>query len=74
MELDAAVDPLLEHALDLVVEAGEAVERFLERQEVVEHRLRPVVPALAGHDDADARRIDQRERRRDPALDLSSGT
>ena len=62
--------PFLKHALHFVVEAGEAVERFLERQEVVEHRLRPVVPALARNDDADAGRVDQRERRGDAALDL----
>ena len=74
VELDAAVDPLLEHALHLVVEAGEAVERLLERQEVVEHRLRAFVPALARDDDADARRVDQRKRRRDAALTSSSGT
>ena len=50
VKLDAAVHPFLEHALHFVVEAREAVERFLEGEEVVEHRLRPVVPSLAGHD------------------------
>ena len=39
VELDATVHLLLVHALHFVVEAGEAVERFLERREVVEHRL-----------------------------------
>src|SRR5512145_3402674 len=34
VELDAAVHLLLEHALNFVVEAGEAVERFFECQEV----------------------------------------
>src|SRR5258705_13370069 len=40
VELDPAVDPFLIHALDLVVETGESIERFLEREEVVEHGLR----------------------------------
>src|SRR4026208_527600 len=48
MELYATVHLLLEDALHFVVEAREAVERFLEGQKVVEHRLRPFVPALAG--------------------------
>src|SRR6188768_4084606 len=39
VELDATVHLLLVHALHFVVEAGEAVERFLERRKVVEHRL-----------------------------------
>src|SRR5271169_6329461 len=47
VERDAAVRPLLEHTLDFVVETGEPVERLLECQEVVEHRLRLVVPPLA---------------------------
>ena len=34
------------------------------------HRLRPLVPALAGNHHADARRVDQRERRRDAAFGL----
>ena len=46
-ELDPTVHALLEHALHLVVEAGEAVEGLLEGEEVVEHGLRAVVPALA---------------------------
>src|SRR6516225_3580608 len=37
VEADAAIDLLLVDALDLVVEAGEPVERLLEGQEVVEH-------------------------------------
>src|SRR5579863_7346975 len=49
VKFDAAVRPLLEYALDLVVEAGETVERFLERQEIIQHRLRPLVPPLARH-------------------------
>src|SRR5262245_8240347 len=69
-EPDASIDSLLEDALHFVVETGEAVERFLERQEVVEHRLRAVVPALARQHDADTRRVDQRERRRHAALDV----
>src|SRR6476619_5567892 len=47
VEADAALHLFLEHALDLVVEAGEAVERFLEGEEVVAHRLGAVVPPLA---------------------------
>src|SRR5262245_38002569 len=70
MELDATVHLLLVHALHFVVEAGKAVERLLERQEVVEHRPRPLVPSLARHDDADAGRVDQCERRGDAARDL----
>src|SRR5688572_22498338 len=50
-ELDAVIDTLLIDALDFVVEAGKAVERFLKRHEVVQHRLRAIVPALAGHYD-----------------------
>src|SRR6188472_327161 len=69
-ELDAVIDPLLIDALDLVIEAGKPVERFLKRHEVVQHRLRPVVPPLAGHDDSDPRRIDQRQGCGDAALDL----
>src|SRR5882672_201150 len=69
MKLDAPVHLLLIHALHLVVEAGEAVERFFERQEIVEHRLRPLIPAFAGNDDADARWIDERQSRRNPAAD-----
>src|SRR5262245_15025596 len=45
-ELDAVIDPLLIDALDLVVEAGKTIEPFLKRHEVVQHRMRPVVPAL----------------------------
>jgi hypothetical protein len=29
VELDAVIDPLLENALDLVVEAGKTIERLL---------------------------------------------
>src|SRR5213082_695950 len=70
MELDAALDALLVDALHLVVEAREAVERVLEGAEVLEHRPRARVPALARHHDADARRIDERERGRDAPLHL----
>src|SRR5258706_4433299 len=45
VELDSAVDPFLIHPLNLVIEAGESIERLLEREELVEHRARPVVPA-----------------------------
>src|SRR6188508_330556 len=69
MELYATVHLLLEDALHFVVEAREAVERFVEGQTVVEHRLRPFVPALAGDYDADAGRIDQRQSRGDSVLD-----
>ena len=68
VEHDAAVDPLLVDALHLVVEAGEPVERLLEGVEILQHRPRALVPALARHDDADTRRVDQRQRRRDAAL------
>src|SRR5262245_7400857 len=61
VELDASVYPFLKDPLHFVVEAGELIERFLEREEVIEHRLRPIVPAFAGNDDADAWRVDQRE-------------
>src|SRR6185503_8550411 len=59
VEHDAAVHALLKHTLHFVVESGEAVERLLERREVLEHRLRLLVPSLAGNDDADAGWIDQ---------------
>src|SRR5512138_3560964 len=71
MKLDATVHLLLEHALNFIVEAGEAVERFLECHEVLEHRPRSVVPAFARDDYADARWIDERERRGDAAGDLT---
>src|SRR5690349_1362595 len=61
VEPDAAALALLEHPLNLVVEAREAVERFLKRHEVLHHRLRAFVPALTRQYDADAGRIDQRE-------------
>src|SRR6478609_10407496 len=48
VEADAPVHLFLVHTLDFVVEAGEAVERFLEGEEVIEHRSGAVVPALAG--------------------------
>src|SRR6267154_3246162 len=44
-EFDAAVRPLLKHALDLIVEAREAVERLLKCKEIIQHRLCAVVPA-----------------------------
>src|SRR5688572_30339442 len=71
VELDAAVHLLLVDALHFVVEAREAVERFLEGAEVVEHRLGLRVPALARNDDADAGRIDQRERGGDAIRDFA---
>ncbi len=48
VEFYSAVHALLEHALDLVVEAWEAVERLLEREEVIEHRLSALIPTLSG--------------------------
>src|SRR5262249_3617065 len=71
VELDAAVHSFLEDALHFVVEAREAVERLLEGQKVVEHRLGLAVPPLAGNDDADSRRVDQSESRGDAPLDAS---
>ena len=65
VKLDAAVYAFLKHALHLVIEPRKSVERLLKGQEVVEHRFRLVVPTLAGHDDADTRRINQRKRRGD---------
>src|SRR6478736_7167120 len=62
VELDAVIDPLLENALDLVVEAGKTIERLLKRHEIVQHRPRPLVPPLAGDHDSDAGRIDQCQR------------
>src|SRR5512139_620709 len=70
VELDAPVDLFLVDALYFVVESGEAVERFLEGEEIVEHRLRARVPALARQHHADAGRIDQRQRGRNAALDV----
>src|SRR4051794_29237171 len=70
VEPDAAVYQLLVDTLHFVIEAGEAVERFLEGTEVIEHRLRLRIPALAGNDDADAWRIDERERRGDAVREL----
>src|SRR5262249_40784825 len=69
VELDAAVDLLLEDALHLVVESWEAIERLLEGEEVVEHRVGPLIPALSGHHHANPWRVDQRKRGRYPALD-----
>src|SRR5690242_514885 len=62
VELNLPFLPLLEHALDFVVEARKAVERFLEREKVVEHRLGLVVPPLTWNHDADTRRINQCQR------------
>src|SRR5690349_4215127 len=73
VELDTAVDALLEYALDLVVEPWEAVERFLESQEIVEHWFCPVVPAFAWDDHADAGRIDQCQGCRNATADLIEG-
>ena len=71
MKFDAAVHPLLEYALHLVVEAGETVERLLEGQEII------AASACArssqrspGTIDADARRVDQCEGGRDAARAL----
>src|SRR5690349_15820111 len=69
VKLDTTVHLLLIHALHFVVEAGKAVERFLERRKVIEHGLRPVVPAFTGDQHADAGWIDERERRGDAPLD-----
>ena len=55
-------------ALHFIGEAGELVTPLLEHHEVVEHRLRRVVVALARHDDADSRGIDERERGGDAAV------
>src|SRR4030095_13909743 len=70
VELDAAVDLLLVDALHFVVEAREAVESILEDEELVQHRRRLRIPALAGNDDADARRIDERKGRGDAVRDF----
>src|SRR5208282_4517115 len=51
------------HALDLVREPGEAGVALLEQLEVGDHGRGALVPALAGHHDADARRVYQRHRR-----------
>src|SRR5262249_55903093 len=59
VELDASVYSFLKDPLHFVVEAGKLVERFLEGEEVNEHRLRAVVPPLTRNDDADAGRINQ---------------
>src|SRR5215471_14139434 len=73
VEHDAAVHALLVDALHFVVEAWEAVERLLEGEEIVEHRLRLAVPALTRDDDSDPGRIDQRKCRGDAALDAFEG-
>src|SRR5918993_2511390 len=54
VELDPSVDLFLIDTLDFVVEPGEAVERFFEGQEIIEHRLRSIVPTFARNNDADA--------------------
>src|SRR6188474_3132091 len=54
VEFDATVHLLLINPLHFIVEARKAVERFLERRKVVEHRLRPGIPAFAGNQHADA--------------------
>src|SRR5512139_2804638 len=69
VELDASVHLFLVDALYFVIESGEAVERFLEGEEVVEHRSCPFVPAFARQHDADAGRVDQRQRGRDSTFD-----
>src|SRR6478672_321566 len=69
VELDGTVYPFLEHTLHLIIEPGKSVERLLKGKEVIEHWLRLVVPALAGHNDANTRRIDEGKCSRDPALD-----
>lgn len=51
------------HALDLVGEPGEVGVAVLERLEVGDHRRGVLVPALAGHHDADARRARQQTAR-----------
>src|SRR5438045_2087876 len=71
MELNSFVTALLVHALNFVIETRETVERLFKSEEVIDHRLCPVVPALARHDDADPRRVNQCECRRDTTLDVS---
>src|SRR4029450_1462461 len=71
VELDPSVYSFLKDPLHFVVEAGKLVERFLEREEVIEHRLRPVVPALTGNDDTDAGWIDQSEGGGNPPFNFS---
>src|SRR4051812_3544650 len=43
---------------------------ILQTEEVIEHRLRPIVTTFARDNDANARRINEIERRRDASLDL----
>src|SRR6188768_2431552 len=68
VEFDAPIDPLLVDTLHFVVEPGEPIERLLKRHEVVEHRLRALVPPLTRNHDSDSWRVDQRERRSDATL------
>src|SRR3954466_4247385 len=69
MELDAAFDHFLVHALDLVAETGETIEGIFERVEILEHRPGAVVPAFAGNYHAYTGWIDECERRRNTTLD-----
>lgn len=58
VEPNAARLSFLIDPLHFVVEARVAIERLLECEEVIQHRLSALVPALARHHDADARRVD----------------
>ena len=71
MEADRAVGggfPV--NALNFAIEAGEPVGGFLEHDQVIEHRPGTVVIAFARHDNADAWRIDQRQRGGDAVFNL----
>src|SRR5215470_5598313 len=70
VKLDASVHAFLKNPLHFVVEAGKLVERFLEGEEVIEHRLRSIVPAFTRNDDADAGWINQREGGRNATVHL----
>src|SRR5687767_10108958 len=70
IEPNAAPLPFLIDPLHFVVEAGVPVKRLLECEEIVQHRLRALVPALARHHYADARRVNERKGGRDPAADF----
>src|SRR6478609_7025583 len=73
MELDASVDDFLVDTLDFVAEAREAVERFLESHEVIQHRPGAFIPAFTRNYHADTWWIDEREGCRNTTLDLCHG-
>src|SRR4051812_16345684 len=73
MELDASVDDFLVDTLDFVTEAREAIERFLESHEVIQHWPGAVIPALTRYDHTDTWWIDEREGCRNTTLDLCHG-